>query len=90
MVEELSDDVADKLQAILNHESDDRGGGFGENYLQAAAAWFAGLSDRDKAMADKADAALAFGDELRAEEVAAPLPPAPRFARIPTREYSDR
>jgi hypothetical protein len=90
MVAELSDDVADKLQAILNHESDDRGGGFGENYLQAAAAWFAGLSDRDKAMADKADAAFAFGDELRAEEIAAPLPPAPRFPRNPAREYSNR
>jgi hypothetical protein len=79
MIAELSDDVGDKLHAVLNHQSDDRGGGFKKNYLQAAAAWFAGLSDRDKAVADKADAAFAFGDELRAEELAAALPPAPVF-----------
>ena len=79
MVADPSDDVADKLRAILNHASDDRGGGLEHNYLQAAAAWFAGLSDRDKGMADKADAAFAFGDEGRAEEIAATLPPAPKF-----------
>jgi hypothetical protein len=73
----LSGDPRDKFQAVLNRDWPDPDDHFGADYRQACAAWFAGLSERDKSIALKAAEAYASGYETRAEEIAAELPAAP-------------
>ena len=68
-----------KLQAVVNHDLPDREGDLGADYREACRAWFAKLSERDKAIAAWASEAYAAGDESTAEQIAAELPPAPIF-----------
>jgi len=75
--QQWSDRADNKLQAVLNHDRPDPD--LGADYRQACAAWFAGLSERDKAIAVRAAEAYADGHETRAEQIAAELPPAPLF-----------
>jgi len=75
----LSDRSDNKLQAVLNHDWPDLDDDLGADYRRACAAWFAGLSERDKAIAARAVEAYAAGHEPRAEQIAAELPAAPLF-----------
>ena len=48
-------------------------------YNGACKAWFARLTASEKGIAREAAEAFADGHETRAEQIAAALPPAPRF-----------
>jgi len=76
---DTSDAAGDKLQAVLNHDWPDPDDDFGADYRQACAAWFAGLPERDKAIAARVLEVYADGNEERAERIASQLPPAPAF-----------
>jgi hypothetical protein len=75
----LSDRSDSKLQAVLNHDRSSRDEDLGAPYHGACKAWFARLTDREKEVAREAAEAFAGGHETRAEQIAAGLPPAPRF-----------
>jgi hypothetical protein len=60
----------DKLQAVLHYGWDDTDRDLPVEYLQACAEWFAGLSLRDRAIADSAVWVYASGDEVIAEKTA--------------------
>ncbi len=47
MTTNLSDNPRDKLKAALNHDRPDND--LGADYREACAAWFAGLSERERA-----------------------------------------
>ena len=50
----LSDRSDNKLQAVLHQGWPDPADGLGGDYWQACAAWFAGLSERNKTIAARA------------------------------------
>jgi hypothetical protein len=72
----------DKLQAILNHDWHDANRNFAQVYVEACATWFAGLSDRERKVADLALRAYQGGHPGSAEKIAANLPPAPKFPTV--------
>ena len=74
----LSDNPGDKLEAALNYDWPDPID-VGVNFQHAAAAWFAGLSDRDVIVAAKAAYTYRRSDRTEAERLASQLPPAPVF-----------
>jgi hypothetical protein len=74
----MSDRSDSKLQAVLNHDRSDHDD-LGASYRGACKAWFARLTDREREVAREATEAFAGGYETRAEQIAAALPPAPRF-----------
>lgn len=73
----LSDAPGDKLKAALLRVWDDPARDFPDDYVEACARWFAGLSERDKGIAARAVWAYAGGDEPEAARIAAALPRAP-------------
>ena len=72
-----SEDAADKLQAALHY--DRRDAGPDADYRQACAEWFNALADADKSIAKNAAAVYRNGFPMRALQIAAALPPAPKF-----------
>jgi len=77
MTTNLSDNPRDKLQAALNHDRPDND--LGADYREACAAWFAGLSERERGSVARAEVAFDAGNESAAQEIASGLPPAPKF-----------
>jgi hypothetical protein len=77
MTANLSDNPRDKLQAALNHDRPDND--LGADYREACAAWFAGLSERERGSVARAEEAFDLGNKSTAEEIASGLPPAPVF-----------
>ena len=77
MVEELSNDTAHKLQAVLSHDRTDVDKDFPAGYLAACARWYAALSGSDRVVAILAASEFAKGNELEAARIATALPPAP-------------
>jgi hypothetical protein len=73
-----SDRASDKLQAALVRIWDEPERDFPRAYIEACARWFAGLSERERGLAAYAVWAYRGGEEARAAEIAAALPPAPR------------
>ena len=71
--------ASDKLQAALHCDLRRPNSDLGREYLDACAAWFAGLSDRDKSIAKTAADTYRNGYQLRAKQIAAALPAAPRY-----------
>ncbi len=76
---QLSDDPRDKFQAVLNHSWPDDDDDLGADYRAACAAWFASLSEHDKAIAERVIEVYSDGNQERAERIASQLPPAPVF-----------
>ena len=77
MADELSNDPAHKLQAVLNHTLADPNKDLPPAYVAACWRWFSVLSGDDQVIAAVARAAYDKGDEGEAVEAAAALPPAP-------------
>ena len=75
----LSDDPRDKLQAVLNHDRPDPDDDLGAVYRETCAAWFARLSEGERWRLATVLAAYERGAEADAEQLAAALPPAPKF-----------
>jgi len=78
MTETPQDRPDNKLQAVLNHNWPDPDDDLGADYRQAIVAWFASLSERDKAIAERVIEVYGDGNEERAECIASQLPPAPK------------
>ena len=76
---DLSDVAADKLQAVLNHDTADPDDDLGAEYRQACATWFAALKGADRSIAERIREVLADGNVTKAEWLASALPPAPVF-----------
>ena len=74
-----SDRSDNKLQAVLNRDWPDPDDDLGADYHQTIAAWFASLSEHDKAIAERVIEVYSDGNEERAERIASQLPPAPVF-----------
>ncbi|HTO82665.1 MAG TPA: hypothetical protein VMQ73_10540 [Methylomirabilota bacterium] len=73
----MSEDAGDKLQASLHY--DRREGVPDEAYLRACAEWFRALSDADKTIAKNAADTYRNGYPMRARQIAAALPSAPKY-----------
>jgi hypothetical protein len=73
----ISSRAPDKLRALLvcNH---DGAGTPSLVYADACATWFAGLTEKERRIADQAMRAHDEGDKARAELLAAKLPRAPK------------
>ena len=76
---ELSDDPRDKLRACLNHDRPDVDDDLGLVYRDACGAWFARLTQGERWRLAMVLAAYDRGSEADAEQLAAVLPPAPKF-----------
>ena len=74
----LSDDPADKLQAVLNHDYDDPDSDLGKPYRAACREWFNALSEGERWRLAKVRRAHDDGRIGDAEQLAGVLPPAPR------------
>jgi hypothetical protein len=77
MADELSNDAAHKLQAVLNHDRTDADKDLPPGYIADCWRWFHALRASDQVVASVAAATFAKGDEIGAEKAAAALPPAP-------------
>jgi hypothetical protein len=75
----LSDNPRDKLQAALNHSAPDPDDDLGVEYRDACAVWFSRLTQGERWRLAMVLAAYERGSEADAEQLAAVLPPAPRF-----------
>ena len=71
--------ASDKLQAALHCDRRSPDSDLGQDYQDACAAWFAGLGEQDKSVAKAAADAYRNGYPVRAKQIAAALPAAPRF-----------
>jgi hypothetical protein len=71
--------ATDKLHAALHRDPRFPDSDLGQDYCNACVAWFAGLSDQDKAVAKTAADTYRSGYQMRAKQIAAALPPAPRY-----------
>jgi hypothetical protein len=71
--------ASDKLQAALHRDPRLPNSDLGQDYRDACAAWFAGLSEQDKSVAKAAADTYRNGYQMRAKQIAAALPPAPRY-----------
>lgn len=80
-MDEFSDDVRDKIQAVFSHCRPDPDDELGQYYQRACAAWYRALSEREKAIAERVIEVDIAGYEYGAAGVASQLPPAPRFPR---------
>lgn len=76
---DLSNAPADKLQASLSHAAADPDDDLGGAYRAACRAWYGRLTEGERWIAAKVLSAYEKGSEANAEEIAAQLPPAPRF-----------
>jgi hypothetical protein len=77
MADELSNDPAHKLQAVLNHTLTDPDKDLPPAYVAACWRWFSALSGDDQVIAAVARSAYDKGDAGEAVRAAAALPPAP-------------
>jgi hypothetical protein len=77
MSDELLNNPAHKLQAVLNHTLTDSDKELPPAYVAACWRWFSALSGDDQVIAAVARAAYDKGDEGEAVKAAAALPPAP-------------
>jgi len=77
MADALSNDPADKLQAVLNHTLADPDKELPPAYVAACWRWFSALSADDQVIAAVARATFDKGDEAEAKKAASALPPAP-------------
>jgi len=71
--------ASDKLQAALHSDRRLPDSDLGQDYWDACAAWFAGLSEQDKSVAKAAADVYRNGYQMRAKQIAAALPAAPRY-----------
>jgi len=78
MTTQLSDDPADKLQAVLHHDLPDPDDELGIEYRDACGSWFAQLSGAHRSLAMRVLEVYADDNETKAEWLASALPPAPR------------
>jgi hypothetical protein len=76
---DLSNDSHDKLRAALNHSAPDSDDDLGVEYRDACAVWFSRLTQGERWRLAMVLAAYKRGSEADAEQLAAVLPPAPRF-----------
>jgi len=76
---DLSDDPRDKLQAVLNHGRPGPDDDLGPVYREACGAWFARLTEGEHWRPAMVLVAYERGAEADAEQIAAALPPAPRY-----------
>lgn len=77
MSDELSNDPAHKLQAVLNHALTDSNKDSPPGYVAACWRWFSALSGDNQVIAAVARAEFDKGNETEAEKIAASLPSAP-------------
>ena len=71
--------ASDKLHAALNCDRQLPDSDLGQDYWNACVAWFAVLSEQDKSVAKAAADAYRNGYQMRAKQIAAALPAAPRY-----------
>ena len=74
----VSEGASDKLQAALHYDPSNLREVL-PDYRHACAKWFAALSNGDKATARNAADTYRDGFDTRAKQIAAALPPAPKF-----------
>jgi len=77
MVDDLSNDPAHKLQAVITSYSRDGDENLPATYIDACRRWYAGLSGSERVVAILAAATFKKGDEAEAERAVAALPAAP-------------
>ena len=77
MSDDLSNEAAHKLQAVLNHDWLATDKDFPPGYIAACWRWFSALSAEDQVVAAVARSASEKGNEAEAMKAAAVLPPAP-------------
>jgi len=77
MSDDLSNEAAHKLQAVLNHDWLGTDKDFPPGYIAACWRWFSALSAEDQVVAAVARSAYEKGTEVEAMKAAAVLPPAP-------------
>jgi hypothetical protein len=75
---ELWNAAYDKLYAAACHDLGDTAG-FGADYLEACARWYADLTPQERTSATAAVAAFDLGRESDRAAIARMLPPAPAF-----------
>jgi len=75
----MTDDLQDKLQAVMNHVWSDQGQDLPPGYVAECSTWFEALTQPQRAVATAARLALEGDKEEQARRIAAELPPAPKF-----------
>jgi hypothetical protein len=78
-MEELSNEMRDKLFAALNHDVPDPRHKLPFGYIQACILWYGALSAVDRRLVATCSAAYARRHEQQAAAVAEALPPAPKW-----------
>jgi hypothetical protein len=75
---DISNDSRDKLQAVIIHRKGASDDDPSPGYSADCRAWFAKLSDTQKALTEAAMIIYEMGDKLGAAQIVANLPPAPK------------
>ena len=78
----LSDDAADKLQAVLRRDWPKYDKRFPRRYVIACDRWFAALANDQKFIAMAAADSYHGNDETGARKIAEVLPPAPKLPAV--------